>query len=230
MLHFANASIDFGCGSFIVSGTADAASATLTGIADFSLAGGVFLLGAGTLSLGGDFSDAGTFTPGTGTVAVGDACGKSTSTFQGTNAFYTLAIATSVGKQVVFPVGLTQNVAHALVLQGTARGLLRIASTSAGRQGVFALATGASQRIGYVDARDNRASAMPIAPGSPSLYHSINDGDLTHWFDTSGGDDLAATPTLGRFAMLLLAALLAGFAAKRRRTCVPRACPGGRAR
>ncbi|MFT3792566.1 MAG: hypothetical protein QM741_16215 [Rudaea sp.] len=220
-VHFADAKVDFGCGNLDVNGTADATAATLSNLADFSLAGGAFALGAGTLSLGGDFSNAGAFAPGTGGVAVGDACGSGTSTFGGANAFYALSIATSAGKQVVFPVGLAQSVAHAVTLQGAAGRLLRIASSAAGRQGVLALATGATQTVAYVDARDNLASATPIAPGAPSLYQSIDGGDLTHWFDAVGsggaaGDTAVPAPALGRCALLLLAALLAAFGARRR--------------
>ncbi|MBS0515077.1 MAG: hypothetical protein JSS16_06370 [Proteobacteria bacterium] len=219
-LHFADAKVDFGCGRLGVNGTADATAATLSDLASFSLVGGTFALGSGTLSLGGDFSNAGAFAADTGTVAVGDACAGGSSIFNGANTFYALSIATSAGKQVIFPVGLAQSVEHALILQGAPGRLLRITSASAGRQGVLALAAGATQTVAYVDARDNLASVTPIAPGAPSLYQSIDGGDLTHWFDAVGGGAAGGTavpaPLLGRCALLLLAALLAASDARRR--------------
>jgi hypothetical protein len=215
-VHFADATLDVGCGDLNVNGSVDAGAATLSKLADFSLAGGAFALGKGTLSLGGDFSNDGTFAPDTGTVIIGDICGSATSTFRGANAFYALSIATSAGKQVIFPVGRAQSVAHTLSLHGAPAHLLRIASGVAGQQGVLAVAAGATQTVAYVDARDNLASVMPIAPGAPSLYQSIDGGDLTHWFDVSGGSGspgggVVPTPALGRLALLLLAALLAAF-------------------
>ena len=169
-VHFADASIDFGCGNLIVGGTADSTSASLGAVRGFSLTGGAFALGSGTLALGGDFANAGKFAPGIGMVAVGDACGNGASTFSGANNFHALSITTTTGKQAIFPAGLAQNVTHALTLQGTPGNLLRIASSSAGQQGVLALAAGAAQNIAYVDARDNDAGVTPIAPGAASLY------------------------------------------------------------
>ena len=216
-VHFADAQVDLGCGNLIVNGSADTASATLAHVASFALNGGAFALGGGTLSLGGDFSNAGAFTPGTGNVALTDACGSGTSTFAGASHFYALSIATTSGKLTIFPVGLAQSVAHALSLQGAAGNLLRIASSTAGQQGVLALAAGATQSVAYVDARDNLASVTPIAPGAASLYQSINSGNLTHWFDINGGGGNTAVPTpmLGSLALLLLAALMAACAWKR---------------
>ena len=219
-VHFADAKVDFACGDLDVNGTADASAATLYDLADFSLAGGTFALGTGTLSLGGDFSSSGTFAPGTGIVSVGDTCGSVTSTLRGANAFYALSIATSTGKRVIFPVALAQSVAHDLTLRGAPAQLLHITSSAAGQQGVLALAAGATQTVAYVDARDNLASATPIAPGAPALYQSVNSGDLTHWFDVTGGSGspgggVVPTPALGRLALLLLAALLAAFGSYR---------------
>jgi len=217
-VHFVDAKVDLGCGNLNVNGSADTTSATLADIASFSLSG-AFMLGAGALALGSDFSNVGMFAPGTGTVMVSDACGSGTSTFSGASNFYSLSIATTTGKQAIFPIGLTQNVAHALTLQGTAENLLRIVSSTAGQQGVLALTAGTEQTIAYVDARDNRASATPIAPGAPSLYQSVNSGDLTHWFDISvGGNASTPAPALDRLALLLLTALIAAFAWKRPRT------------
>jgi len=221
-VHFADASIDFGCGNLIVGGTADSTSASLGAVRGFSLTGGAFALGSGTLALGGDFANAGKFAPGIGMVAVGDACGNGASTFSGANNFHALSITTTTGKQAIFPVGLAQNVTHALTLQGTPGNLLRIASSSAGQQGVLALAAGAAQNIAYVDARDNDAGVTPIAPGAASLYQSINGGDLMHWFDVggsggNGGSAPVPAPTLGCLALLLLAVSIAAFARKSHR-------------
>jgi len=217
-VHFADARIDLGCGNLVVSGAADATSASLGGIASFTLAGGTFTLDAGTLALGGDFANAGSFAPGSGTVAVRDACGDGMSTFSGANDFYALTITTGVGKQVIFPTGFAQNVAHALTLRGAAGNLLRIASSVSGQQGVLALSAGGVQNIAYVDVRDNDATATPIAPGAAAAYQSVDSGDLTHWFDvaTGGGNTPVPAPALNRFTLPLIAALIGVLAWRRR--------------
>jgi hypothetical protein len=94
-----------------------------------------------------------------------------------------------------------------------------VASSTPGTKALLTLTPGAAQLVDYVNARDNDASGGPtIAPGTPAAYHSVDAGGLINWFSTRGGGGGAAVsaPALGRRAALLLAALLAGLAWRRR--------------
>jgi hypothetical protein len=217
---FADARVDFGCGDLLVEGSAGGSSATLFSLANLSLsAGSVFDPNASSISLGGDFANAGSFKPGSSQLSLVDACGNGKSQITGSTSFYDLSVTSNTGKQLILPAGATQNVAHSLSLQGLAGNLLQVMSSTAGVKARLILAAGAIQFVDYVNIRDNDASGSPtIAPGTPVAYHSINAGGLVNWFnarDNGGGGDIASVipaPALGRGAALLLAALLAGLA------------------
>lgn len=205
---FADNTVDLGCSNLTIAGSATASAASFTSVADLQL-GGSFAPGASQISLGGNFSNAGSFVPGSSQVAIIDACGGGTSQLSGATSFYDFVVATSAGKQVLFPAAVTQSVEHSLTLQGAPGHLLNVASTAAGQQGVLALANGAAQTIDYVNARDNRASVAHIAPGPPAQFHSVDGGNLVNWFlGSSGNGALASAPALGAGRWILMAALL----------------------
>jgi len=218
-LRYGDGALDLGCSNLIVAGSAAGGSGNVTGIANVAIASGAtFAPGASRIVLGGDFSDAGTFAPGTSAIDVVDTCGNGTSTVSGATNFYDLLVSTATGKQLVLPATLTQGVTHALTLQGAPGNLLKVLSSSADQQALLNVSASAIQSIAYVDARDDKASGATIAPGTAVSYHSVDSGDLTNWFVnavTGSGGGAAPAPTLGRWAVLLLAALLAAFAWKR---------------
>lgn len=209
---FADAAVDSGCSDLTVSGQAIASTTTFSGIRNV-LIDGTFLSGAAKLTVGGDFINSGTFTAGTGQVRIDDVCGGDTTTFAGSTSFYDLLIASNTGKQVVFPAGIAQNVAHAIGLQGAPGKLLRILSNSAGQQALLAVAKSAAQTVRYVDARDNNATVAHMAPGAPSSYNSIDSGDLTNWFgevvgNPGGPAAPVPAPALGTLAQGILLTIL----------------------
>ncbi|HEX7914455.1 hypothetical protein [Rudaea sp.] len=219
---FGNASINLGCADLNVAGGANANAAGVSGIANLAVAaGGTFAAGSSRIALGGDFADTGTFAPGTGQMLIGDACGNGVSHVTGGSAFYDLLVSSSVGKQLVFPAGIAQSIAHAFALQGAAGNLLQVLSSTPGSKARLTVAAGAAQTIAYVNARDNDASAgATIAPGAPSAYHSVDAGNLVNWFGAAiggNGGGAVPAPALGHWAALLLAALLATFAWRRSR-------------
>jgi hypothetical protein len=221
---FGDAKVDFGCQDFVVEGQASSTAATLSGIANLTLTApaGSFAPGAASVTLGGDFTNAGSFTAGTSQINVTDACGGGSSRISGASSFYALSVTSGSGKTLVLPAGATQTVTHALTLQGAVGKLLRVTSSTPGTKALLTLAAGAAQAIDYVDASDNDASGgQTIAPGAATTYHSVDSGGLLNWFntrDSGGGGTGTATPVpaLGRGAALLLAALLAGLAWRRR--------------
>lgn len=214
--------LGFDCADLVVAGSVSGSSGEIFGIANLSVAaGGTLAPGAGRLTLGGDFSDAGTFVAGTSAVRVIDACGSGTTTVSGATAFYDILLDSAAGKRFVFPAGLTQSVAHAFVLQGAAGNLLQITSSVAGKQALFNVSAAAMQSVAYVDARDNKASGATIAPGVAANHQSVDGGDLTNWFANAvvgpGSGAPVPAPLLGRLTTLLLATLLVALAAAQRR-------------
>ncbi len=213
-LSLGDANLDFGCGNLTIAGVATATSAALSNIDNLDLAGGVFSPNGATLHLGGNFSNAGSFSPGTSAVTIDDSCGLQNSLFSGATSFYTLAIVSLLGKQAIFPVGLAQSVAHNLSLQGAAGKPLFIVSSTAGKRGIIALAQTATQNVVYVDARDNKASVARIAPGTPASFNSIDAGNLVNWFTDSAtgtstsASEIVPTPALGAGRWLLLGGML----------------------
>ncbi|MFT3790629.1 MAG: tail fiber domain-containing protein [Rudaea sp.] len=213
-IDFADAAIDLGCSDLTVAGSASASSATLDGIASLAL-GGSFAPGAARVSVGKDFSNGGTFIPGTSLVNFVDACGDGTSAITGATGFYDLVATSSAGKSLVFPVGATQSVAHALTLQGIAGNLLKIVSSAAGTQAQLNMASGAAQAIAYVSARDNQATGATIAPGPAANYQSVDAGNLVNWFAavlTPGGSATVPTPMLDPLVLSVLALALCAWA------------------
>ena len=83
-----DAAVDFGCADLAVNGTLDVSSANVRNTDSVQInAGGTVNGGTGTLGLTGDFSNAGTFSKGTGTVSIADGCGNTTSTIAGSQSF-----------------------------------------------------------------------------------------------------------------------------------------------
>lgn len=193
-INFADATVDFGCADLTVAGQGVATVATLIRIANLGITGGTLAPGASSVSLGGDFADAGTFTAGTSRVQVVDACGSGVSRVSGATNFYDLIVDSSAGKQLVLPANTIQSVAHALTLQGTVGNLLQIVSSVSGQRAQLALANGAMQVIAYVNARDNAATQATIAPGPASSYQSVDAGNLINWFANATGTNTPAVP------------------------------------
>lgn len=207
-VNFADNHVDLGCSDLNIAGSITASAANFTSITNLALDGGSFAPSASQISLGGNFANAGSFLPGSSRVAIVDACGNGTSQLSGATGFYDFVVATTSGKQILFPAAMAQSVEHSLILQGTAGHLLDIRSSAAGQRGVLALAQGAAQTIAYVNARDNNASIAHIAPGFPEQFNSVDGGNLVNWFLNASGTALAPAPVLGAGRWLLVAALL----------------------
>lgn len=195
---FGNATIDFGCSDLNVAGTASVATGSLTGLRNLAVpSGGTFNAGASQTTLGGDFADGGTFNAGSGSVRIVDACGGGTSQLSGNTSFFVFNASTSNGKQLILPANATQSVANSLTLAGTAGNLLQVRSSSAGQRANLALASGAAQTVSYVAARDNAATGVTIAPGTPAAHNSVDGGNLLNWFNGAINGVTGAVPAPG---------------------------------
>lgn len=208
VVNFADGTFDLGCQDLAIAGQATGTAETLRSIVNLIISsGGGLAPGAGSIWLGGDFANAGTFVPGTSRVNIVDTCGNGISRVSGATNFYEFAVASNSGKQLMLPAGATQTVSHALTFLGVTGKLLNIVSSVTGTKALLTVSPAATQMIGYVNARDNDASGgATIAPGTPAQYHSVDSGGLINWFGSisGGGGVMAQAPLLGTAGRLIL--------------------------
>lgn len=185
-LSLGSGQIDLGCGSLII------------------LSGGQVDGGQGTINLSGNWSNSGTFDPGSSTVnmADGSGCGSPV-TIAGNTTFHNLVITTNSGRQVNFAAGSTQTVTSALTLAGVAGNLLKIRSTTQGSPAFLDLTSTASQNIDYVDVQDNHATGLYLASGDPGRFNSVDSGGNLRWFLNAGPTDIPTLSSLGMLATLM---------------------------
>ena len=150
-----------------------------------------------TLSLSGDWDNAGTFNAGSSTVQMVDGCALFSGVVAGNTSFANLAISTATAKQVSFTAGSTQTVTGLLTLLGAAGNLLQIRSTVNGSAAFLNVAGASSASL--IDVQDIDASAgNDIILGS-ELAEGPEHARLAVWI---------AVPLLGPLALGALALLL----------------------
>ncbi len=149
------------------------------------------------LSIGGNYSNAGTFTHNSGTTTFnGVGAQNATGTLSGASAFATLVIAntgtttfgatltasqrfyvsSSAGASLVFAANGTTTLNNA-ILMGALGNELRLRSTSAGTQGLLDL--DGSYTIAYVDVKDS--NACPTSGSLITTSNVINSGNNNCW-------------------------------------------------
>ncbi len=174
------------------------------GCGDLTIASGGSVAGdAGIISMGGTWSNAGSFSPGTSLVEFSDQCAPTAAQIQGSNSFYDFFGSTSTGFTLQIQSGSTQTFAHSLELQGGPGGLLTLRSSSPGSEAYFDLTPGGSQLISYVDVADNHATGQPLGPGPAALFNSVKSTNSNGWFET-----VTSIPTAGLLGLALLGLLL----------------------
>ena len=207
-----------GCGDLDVLGSASLSDGAIRAGRHVTLNGGNFALGSGTITLSGDWINAGSFIPGTGTVNIVDGCGVSESLMAGDSGFYRFSATTGSGKLLSIAAASTQTFSRYLELRGTEPNRLTIRSSAPGSTAFFNLASSGSQNISAVDVSDNDASGgQTLVPREPEAADSIDAGGNSNWF-VSAIEIPRAVPvdTLPTPALLVLALLLAGLAALNR--------------
>ena len=163
--------------------------------------------GSGTLSLFGDWSNAGTFTAGTSSVNFIDGA-SAQSSVSGNATFANASFVSATGKNYIFTVGSTQSIAGVLTIQGTSAQGVQFKSSAAGQVANINLLPGGSQNIQYVGVSDVHAIGQHLAA------NQTNDGgtgNATGWFgsESNGDGNTVATPTLSTIGLLMLALLMA---------------------
>lgn len=197
-MNLAGGSVDLACTDVIVGGSLDLGGGRLDNVHSVTIqSGGSIALGAaGTITLAGDWSNAGTVNAGTGTVFFVDApaC-ATTSTISGNSDFYQLSIVSTLGKLYRFAAGSSQRVLHQLTMTGTAASPLRIESTVAGQYADINLVIPA-QTMAFLAVRDMSASGQWVALG----LTNFGNGPTVSWF---GAPVIPATSVATLVAMML---------------------------
>jgi hypothetical protein len=142
-------------------------------------------LSAGTvtnINVAGNWTNNGTFTPGTGTVTLNGTGQSILGT--GSNTFYNLTKTVTTTDTLTFAASSTQTIATngTLTLNGASGQLLALRSSSSGTQYNITLGTNTSSAVSYVDVKDSNASSGYAIPAS----NSVDSGNNLNWMINSG--------------------------------------------
>ena len=147
--------ISAGCADLVIAGQLTSAGTTMSGIANLTISsGGVFSLASATASLGGNWSNAGTFTNnGSSTVAFVDQCATGNATLTGATNFFNLTFTSSTARTFTIPAGLVTTVAGTLLLSGPVGTPIQVVSANPTQPtrivtGPGAIVTGSGYQLG----------------------------------------------------------------------------------
>jgi len=203
----AGGSMDLACTDVVVAGTLLVGSGALSNVRHVTIMpGGAIDAGSGTITLGGNWSNSGTFTAGTSAVRFRDLCAIASASVSGSTSFASASFVTSTGKNYVFEVGTTQRIASILEIAGTAPLPIQFRSSSPGNVARIDLAGPGTQQIQQVGVSDVWATGQWLAP---SLTNEGGTGNAHRWFGTPGSVATIPVPTLADAPLAALAALLA---------------------
>lgn len=206
---------DLACTDALIDGTLDLAGGQLINVRHVVIGGGgAILLGSGSITLAGNWSNSGTLNAGTGSVAfVDDAACAGSSLISGNTSFNNLSITSASGKLYQFSAGSVQTVAGALTLSGVAGTPLRIESTTPGSLSAdINLLAGGSQSLANLAVRGMTASGQWLAPGQANQ----GSGPVRRWFGSPDAG-LSAIPTTSQWTLLVMALALAALGGRARR-------------
>ena len=157
-LSFGNADVDFAEGDLQVAGTLEAGAGVLDRVRHVTVDAGATLdAGAATIRVCGNWTNFGSFAPGTSTVEFFDGCGLSGAEFAGDTTFSSIDMTTATGKEYRFAAGSQQTVVAFLALQGVLGNRLVLRSDQAG-SAAFLQVQGAGSGF-FVDVDDVDASS-----------------------------------------------------------------------
>lgn len=212
-LSLVGGAMDLGCTDITVAGNLQVGSAPITNVHNVTIQAGAspdgtLDGGSGSITLAGNWSNSGTFIPGTGNIFFVDNSGcAASSTLGGNTTFYNLSLVSSLGKVYTFTPGTTQTTLHALTIQGTLVNPIQITSGTPGSPGFINLASGGTQNISHVGVSDNWATGQPLAP---LLTNEGGTGNSRGWFGILLSLN-TSIPALGAGGIGLLALILASF-------------------
>jgi hypothetical protein len=196
-------SSDLGCTDLIVAGALSIDSGSLTGVRSVNIqSGGSITATSGTLSLSGDWSNAGTFSGGSGLVSFVDAAGCATAggTISGNTTFSQLSFITATGKTYRIASGSLQTITQFLTIQGAPGLPLVLRGATPGQPASIALL--GDQSTSNFGAADLFATGNWIAPNQTN---AIAGSGVSRVF----GDPNPPIPALPGVLLGVLALLLA---------------------
>lgn len=191
----AGGALGLGCTALNVSGGFALNSGQVNGAAGVGIgASGTLNAGSGTLRVSGNWSNSGSFVPGTSTVVFNDGCASGPITISGNTTFHNLTLTSTNGRTFVLPEGSHLTVNGVLTLQGAPGNPIQLVSSGAGTA-VVSLGPGATV------VRDNATVNGNVQIGAVSATANV--------------------PTLSEWALMLLASALGLMAWSRRRSAKP---------
>ena len=215
-----NGTVDMGCADTTIVGNLNIQSGAFINVRDFTVSGGNVNAGSGQLTLSGNWTNNGTFTPGTSLVAIQDGCSTTSSALTGDTDFYDFTTISTSGKTLLVAAGSTQVFNYNLTLEGIAGNPLLIRSSMVGNQAFFSLDPDGTQNIHAVDVGDNNAlGGQWLAPGLPADFESVDSGNNFNWFLNTYQP--VPVPTLSWLALIALVLALMTVAFRQRRLLSP---------
>lgn len=164
-------SMNLACTALTVQGTLNVNSGQVSNTGDVSIAAtGTVNGGQGTVSVSGNWSNTGTFVPGTGTVVFTDGCAVGPLQITGTTIFNNLTLTSTNGRTFVIPAGSNITVNGTLTLLGAAGQPISLISSS-GQTAVINLGPQAQVIRNFTSVNGNvQIGALTVAaPGIPTL-------------------------------------------------------------
>jgi hypothetical protein len=141
-----SAALQLGCADLTTAGTA------LVNAGQIQQAGNVIISptgalngGTGTIQVGGNWNNSGTFIAGSGSVMFVDGCSTAPASLSGDTSFNQLVLTSQIGRTFVIEAGRNIGVTGSLIVQGTSAAPVRlVTSSSTGQVAYVTLAPGAS--------------------------------------------------------------------------------------
>ncbi len=142
---------------------------------NFSNTAGTFQANGLNMTIGKDWLNSATYTPGTNTVTFDG----TNQTITGTTTFYNLTKVTAAADTLTFSANGTeeQTVTHLLTLKGAIGQLLSLEKSGANPQAKLKLQTGGAQDMKYLSVHNNNATGMTLVAG----LTSTDAGNNTNW-------------------------------------------------
>ncbi len=138
-------SIALACANLDVQGTMTLGAVPVGPAGNVSIGAGATLdAGASTLTVGGNWNNAGGFSAGTGTVVFADGCTSSPAQLTGATAFRNLTFTSGTGRSFILPAGALISVSGMVALTGTAGQPIQVASANPSQATSIVLGAAAS--------------------------------------------------------------------------------------
>lgn len=190
----AGGSMDLACTDLNVQGSLSVTSGQINQATNVGIGGtGVVDGGTGTISVGGNWDNSGSFVAGTSTVVFQDGCSALPAQLTGNTTFYNLTLISSTGRSIVLPAGSHITVLGTLTIQGAPGVPIQLTSSS-GQTAVINLGPGA-----------NVVSSNATVPPTVRIGTAVAAAPQ-------------AIPTLGEYGLAIMSLLLAAMAARQLNT------------